>query len=592
VIPLLCAAVLAAAGESLPRSVRNAVAVAAAAAACVISLAILARTGSHDLLHWFGGWHPRHGIAVGIDFDADPFGAATAALAAGLATLALAFSVTYMREASLFFEVLMLALCAAMCGFALTGDLFNMFVWFEVTGVAAYALAGFDVGRLGPVQGAFNFAVTNTVAAYLMLIGIGILYAHTGALNLAQIGATLAGRRPDTVVAVTVTLVMVGFLVRAAAVPFHFWLADAHAVAPAPACVLFSGVLVPLGLFALARVYWTVFSAPLQSASAVHDLLLGIGVATVAVGAVMCVLQRHLKRMLAYSTVSHAGAVLVAIALLGSRALAGAADLVLSHAFLKGALFLISGILLRRFGEIDELRMHGRGRAIPGVGLLFGVAAAGLIGLPFLGTFLGYDLIDRGAAASGSVWVAPLLMLAAGVSAGALLRAGARVFLGWGPRDDPLLSPEPLEGVKRRDASLPVMAAVASAMVAIGIAVSLTPGLEVRSVAAADRFRDRAAYAQQVLHGTAAPSGRALPVDVPAPPAASLAWGAGAAGISIATAAGGLWWRRLGGRTAGRLLMPLVHGLRAVHSGLIGDYVTWLTVGTAVIGAVCVLELR
>src|SRR4029079_6821014 len=111
----------------------------------------------------------------------------------------------------------------------------------------------------GPLQGAINFAVTNTLGAYCVLIGIGLFYGRTGALNLAQIGQALAGHKPDGLVVVAFALVACGFLVKGAIVPFHFWLADAHAVAPTPVCVLFSRVMVELGLYGVARVYWTAF---------------------------------------------------------------------------------------------------------------------------------------------------------------------------------------------------------------------------------------------------------------------------------------------------------------------------------------------
>src|SRR5205085_3780542 len=165
-----------------------------------------------------------------------------------------------------------------------------------------YALAGFKVGELGPLQGGINMAVTNTVGAYLIVIGIALLYGRTGALNLAQIGRTLAGQHGGGLEIVALTLITVGFLVKAAVVPFHLWLADAHAVAPAPVCVLFSGVMVELGLLGVARVYWTMFDAPFEPhAPAVRNVLVTIGVVTALLGAVMAFVQRHLKRLLAYS---------------------------------------------------------------------------------------------------------------------------------------------------------------------------------------------------------------------------------------------------------------------------------------------------
>src|SRR6185312_14167131 len=112
----------------------------------------------------------------------------------------------------------------------------------------------------GPLQGALNFAVTNTIGAFFILTGIAMLYARTGALNMAQIGEALAGQGADGLVVVSFTLMAVGFFVKAAVVPFHFWLADAYSVAPTPVCLLLSAAMSELGLYALARVYWTVFS--------------------------------------------------------------------------------------------------------------------------------------------------------------------------------------------------------------------------------------------------------------------------------------------------------------------------------------------
>lgn len=594
-IPLLAAATISASDHVSPRRLQDSIGIAAALSATVCSLLVLVRAQHHDVVHWFGGWHPDGGVALGIGFVADPFGAGMATLACTLTTLALVYSWTYMREEARIFNVLMLVFCGAMAGFALTADLFNMFVWFELMGVAAYALTGFKVAELGPVQGAFNFAITNTLGAYMILVGIGLLYARTGALNLAQIGDVLAGHGPDRLVIVALSLIVTGFLIKAAIVPFHFWLADAHAAAPAPVCVLFSGAMVELGLYAVARIYWTVFSEPFGGRpGAVVDLLVWLGVATAIGGAVMCFLQRHLKRMLAFSTISHAGAMLVGVAVLEKTGLAGVANLVLSHGFLKGGLFLVCGLVLMQLRDIDELRLHGQGRRLPGTAVLWLLGTVGLVGIPYVGVFLGHDLVDEGAAVVGIHWVQPLIAFAEALAAAALLRAGARVFLGWGPEEDPLLSPNPPEEPPERTATVPLMFAVAAVCIVIGLGLSAVPGLQQRTEAGAERFVDRGAYVASVLHGERKPQ-PPLPVKLEPPTRSGVAYALGATVLAVALAAAGLWYRRLP-RVAVRavtvVLWPPVHLVRAAHSGIVGDMVLWIAAGTVLIGGVLGITLR
>ncbi len=596
-IPLLAAALIAGTDHVTPRRVQDAIGVVAAAAATVVSVVVMLHAESHGLLvHWYGGWKPDGGVAIGIGFAADPFGAGMAALACGLVTLSLVYSLTYMREASRLFDVLMLVFCGAMAGFSLTGDIFNMFVWFELMGVAAYALAGFNVEELGPLQGAINFAISNTFGAYMILLGIGLLYARTGALNFAQIGHSLGGHKVDGLVIVAVALLVVGFLVKAAIVPFHFWLADGYAVAPAPVCVLFAGAMCEFGLYAVARIYWTVFAGPFGGhAGDIRQLLVWLGVLTALLGALMCFLQRHLKRMLAFSTISHLGIVLVAIGLLDRKGLAGAANLVLSHGLLKGGLFLASGVVLVTLRDIDELRLHGAGRRIPVVGVLWFLGSLGLSGAPYVGSFLGHSLVDDGAKVVGLHWVPTLIAVAAGVSSGAMLRAGARVFLGWGPKQDALLTPQPEVEPTERRVVLPLMIAVAAVAIVLGLVASVVPGLQQRSEHAAERFRDRAAYAERVLHDKPLKPTPHLAYRIETATTESWIYGSVSLALAVATAAFGLWRRRIPEafrRATARVLDPPLVVLKEAHSGIVGDYVLWIVIGTGVIGSIWALTLR
>jgi multicomponent Na+:H+ antiporter subunit D len=594
-LPLVGAAFVGATDHLLPRPVRDLPAIAVAAATATISTLVLLRSERATLVHWFGGWQPRHGLALGVGFVAEPFGAGMAALAGVLVTCSLIYSWHYMEEAPRLYRVLMLVFLAGMSGFSLSGDLFNMFVWFELMGVAAYALAGYLVEKLGPLQGALNFAITNSIGAFMILFATALLYGRTGALNLAQLGRTLAGHRVDGLVIVAFALLVSGLLVKSALIPFHLWLADAYAVSPAPVCAVLAGAMSEIGLFGIARIYWTVFQDPLApNAADVRNVLLAVGVATALVGAVMGFLQRHIKRLLAYTVISHVGATLCGVALLDAKGLAAAANLVLSHGFLKAALFLATGVLLREFRTVDELLLHGRGRTLPVLGTVFALCGFGLIGFPYVGTFLGHSLLDDAARNQGAAWIALVLMLAGGISAGAILRAAARVFLGWGPKRDPLLTPEPPEEVPEEEANRRNMVTITTLLVAVGLALSVVPGLEDRTDQGAARFRDRQAYVERTLFGAPA-TYASPPVTVHAAKPASLGYGLGAAAIALATAAFGLWRQRLPGLVRGagaRVCAPAVHGLKALHSGVPGDYVMWLTLGTALLGGVWTLTLR
>ena len=151
--------------------------------------------GRRGSVYWFAGFRPSHGVAIGIDFAAGPLSAGLACLAAVLVTAAMTFSWRYFERVGTYYHALMLTFLAGMTGFCLTGDIFDLFVWFELMGVSAYALTAYRPEERGPIQGALNFAITNSVGAYLSLSGIALIYGRTGALNMAQIGTASPGTR-------------------------------------------------------------------------------------------------------------------------------------------------------------------------------------------------------------------------------------------------------------------------------------------------------------------------------------------------------------------------------------------------------------
>ena len=592
-VPMITAALLVGLGFLLPRPILDVASLAAAATSSVFCALVVHQASKGRVVYWFGGWTPRNGVALGISFSIDQLSAGLTLFCALLFVAAFTFAWRYFVVVGPLFHALMLVFLAGMLGFGYTGDLFNLFVFFELMSVAAYALVAYDIEEEGPLQGALNFAVTNSIGAFFILTGIALLYGRTGALNMAQIGQALAGHSADGLVIVSFTLIAVGFLVKAAVVPFHFWLADAYSVAPTPVCLLLSAAMSELGLYALARVYWTVFSGVINPGDpGLQAVLVGAGVLTAILGAAMCFGQRNLKRLLAFATVSHVGLFLIGLGLFSAAGLAGTALFVIADGCIKAALFVTVGVVQHLGETVDELHLQGKGRDLFITGPLFGVCALAVASLPPFGPFLGKSLVETAAEQRGMSWVWFVFVLSSALTGGALLRAGGRVFLGLGPTRDKLAGDEPVPDEEDPELSYShdrvpwTMTGPAMALALVGLGLSLIPGLSEHVQRGAAQFVDRSAYVASVLHGaTGAP-----PVDVATHSAGLSGYVTGVLTLLLALlfASTALFPERIRGRAVSSVetaSSAALAWLRQLHSGLVPDYVAWLTLGTAVLAA-------
>jgi multicomponent Na+:H+ antiporter subunit D len=587
------AALIASLRKWLNRAATDSLGIFFAAGTLALASLLLAHAIHRPSVYWFGNWFPRGSVVLGIGFVSDPISSGLAVLASVLTLLSLVFSWRLIESGSNHFQPLMLIFLAAMCGFSLTVDLFNLFVFFELMSTAAFALCGLKIKEPAPLQGSFNFAVTNTIAAFLILTGIALLYAVTGALNMAQIGLSL-GTRHDPLVLFAFTLLTCGFLIKAAVVPFHLWLPDAHAVAPTPVCVLFSGLMVELGLFAIARLRFVVFAQTFAAhESRLRAILIAMSVLTVLIGGLMCYAEHHLKRMLAFSTICHSGILLAAIAIGGPFGFAAMMIYLVGHAFIKSSLFLGSGILLHRLRAIGERSLFAKGKPLHWTAALWFLGAFGLGAAPPFLTMAGEAGISDAAERIGLSWISWLCFAGGVLTSAAVLRVGMHTFFGWGtePITDEAAEvgelPETGKEHQRIYWSQYVPAAIC---LLVSIALVAFPAWLHVLRSASVGFTQQSAMLHLVYTGDPLQNNC---------PAWAVTWrasairGIAACVLGIFLACTSVFRTRLKRYLRlGAFLESGFHPLRAMQSGHPGDYVLWLTVGMASFGAVVLMLLR
>jgi multicomponent Na+:H+ antiporter subunit D len=588
--PLLVGALIAGASVTAPgRRLADPAGVVVALAVTAAAVWLAIDTGDRTRVVWQGGWVPEHGRPIGVALVADRAGLLVVCLVGLLTVAALTYSWHFLTDTGASYVVLVVVFLGACCGFVLAGDVFDAFVWFELMGVAAYALTGMRIEEHRSVHGALSFGIVNSVGASLSLSGVALLYARTGELNLAAMGQSLRAGPHDDLVTVACALLFTGVLVKMALVPFHFWTADAEAVAPTPVCVLLSGAMITVGAFAVARWWWVVFDGAVPS-SAIHHALVGFGVVTALIGAVMCAGQRHLKRLLAYSTVAHSGVIACGIGLLTGPGLAAAGLYAVGHACVKGALFLVAGVLLNRFETLDEHELHGRGRDLPIAGAAFVLGGLGLAGLPPFGTWAGKAAFGTAFADAHAEWLELVVIVVSVLTGGAVLRAGLRIFLGLGevPDPGPDTHEEP-EGDRPPPRGAWRVLVPPLVLLAVPLALALSPTASHAAAEAGEAMTDRKAYVDAVLHG-AAGSHPAVTAE-PLWHLSAILVGLVSALLATGFAMAGLWPGRYP-RVVAAGLAPVRRGVRALHvlhRAHVGDYVSWVLIGFTVLGVTLLL---
>ncbi len=359
-----------------------------------------AYSSKEPLVYTFGGWT----APVGIIYEVDRMSALIALVTATLMFLIAVYSYRYLEgESGLeWYFTLYLGLEAGLLGVLLTGDAFNLFVMIEVTSIAAYALVMFYRDRGDSVVAGLKYALIGAVGTTMYFLALGVLYYGFGTLNFANLSALIHGisfpvvGKPwgSVVVASGVALALAtwAFLIKAAVFPNHFWLPEAHPAAPSPISAVLSGLVVNVGVYSLARFVYTVYGGSLSAGlnSVVHALsaiLMFLGAVSALFGALMMLVQRDVKRLIAYSTIMHMGYLVMAVGVGSQLALSAALFHMVNHAVAKALLFLAAGVFIHAAGSRNLEDLAGLGKRMPVATFSLAVASLSLVGVPPLNVF-------------------------------------------------------------------------------------------------------------------------------------------------------------------------------------------------------------
>jgi multicomponent Na+:H+ antiporter subunit D len=322
---------------------------------------------------------------VGITLVADRLGAIMVAISAFIAWAVSLYEVGEARAGRMqpLRTCLMQAMLLGVHGAFLTGDLFNLYVWFEVMLMASFALMALNRTRAG-LGGALPYLLLNLLGSALFLIGAGLVYGKVGTLNMADLAARLAAEPAAFLVDSSGMLLFVAFALKAAVFPFFFWLPDSYPQPPIPVIALFAGLLTKVGIYTLLRSYTLFFATGFEP---LQEILLVLAALTMITGVLGAAQHFEIKRILSFHIISQIGYMLLGLGLMTSLGIASVVFYIVHHIVVKANLFLLGGIIEQRTGSTDLKKVGGLYAAVPWLALLFVVPAFSLGGIPPLSGF-------------------------------------------------------------------------------------------------------------------------------------------------------------------------------------------------------------
>lgn len=435
-----------------------------------------------------GSWPAPFGITLVADLFSTMMVVLTGAIGFGVVLYSVA-SVDHRRKAFGYYP-LVHVLLAGVCGAFLTGDIFNLYVWFEVMLISSFVLLALG-GERAQLEGAIKYVTLNLVSSAFFLAAVGILYGVTGTLNMADLSIKLAGAPPSPFVTATAILFAAAFGIKAAVFPLFFWLPASYHTPPIAVSALFAGLLTKVGVYALIRVFTLIFT---QDTAFTHSILLWVSGLTMVTGVLGAAAQGELRRILSFHIVSQIGYMVMGLALLGPLALTGSIFYIAHHIIVKTNLFLVSGVVRRVAGsyELDSLGSLYRSR--PALALCFLVPALSLAGVPpSSGFFAKLILIQSGVDAQQYVIVVTALVVGL-LTLFSMTKIWAGAF--WKPQ--PSGATPPIGAAPQRISVMLALPIASFALMSLAIGLWPAPLLSLAS-AAAGQLLDPTEYTRAVL---------------------------------------------------------------------------------------------
>ena len=468
------------------RAAQRAIAVVSSAlllAAAIVLLITVRRDGI--IVTELGSWPAPYGIVL----VADLLSVLMVLISAIIWVATVVYSLTAMesRHERFGYYPLTSLLMMGVCGAFMTGDIFNLYVWFEVMLISSFVLMVLG-GEKAQMESGIKYVTINLVSSAFFLTGVGLLYAVTGALNMADIASALPRVTQPGVVSAISLIFFVAFGIKAAVFPLFFWLPASYHTPPAAVSAIFAGLLTKVGVYALIRVFTLLF---VQNPEFTHNLILAVAGATMITGVLGAVAQNEFRRILSFHIISQIGYMIMGLGIFTRLALAASIFYVLHHIVVKANLFFVSGVVYRIRGTYDLKRLGGMQKLSPLLAVLFLIPAMSLAGIPPLSGFF-----------------AKLGLLRAGLAAGEYLIVAAAVATGfftlfsmtkiW---NEAFWKPAPEDYLEHdwRTAAHRMMVPIA-ALAILTVVIGLGSGWLFRvSLDASDQILDRATYIRAVL---------------------------------------------------------------------------------------------